>query len=197
MNFYPGSSRLVKTDSYRFFDLAGPCLIRMNVGLTDESLPLTDLFSSVFGGSVSFTSNSLERKIMERQQNSRQYGSQSNPEKRRGGSFLGTILIIVGLLWILKEFGWQLGFPAVESIRHAIAGVFTIFRVHAWTFGLPVLLLIAGVLLVIGHRGIGIFLLVLAVLLFMPHLIIPGILAIIFFPVLLIIVGIILLTKLL
>ena len=134
---------------------------------------------------------------MERQQNSRSYCSQSDPDKRRGGSFLGTILIIIGLLWILKEFGWQLGFPAVESVRHAIAGVFAIFRVHAWTFALPVLLLIAGVLLVAGHRGIGILLLVLAVLFLMPHLIIPGILAIIFFPVLLIIVGIIFLTRLL
>ena len=97
-------------------------------------------------------------------------------EHKRPGSLLGTILIIVGILWILREIGWQ---------------------INTWDIGLPEILLIVGVILIVGRRFIGTLLVVLAILLFLPHLIIPGILLFLLFPVLLIVLGVIVITRLL
>lgn len=130
---------------------------------------------------------------MERQQNQ----TCQIRDKRHENSTLGTILIVIGIFWILKELGWQSGIPVWDTIHNQTAEFIEFIRIHFSQFGLPVILLGAGLLLISGRRGFGFLLLLLAALLVWPHLIIPGVLAIIFFPVLLIVLGIILLSKLL
>ena len=119
-------------------------------------------------------------------------------ERSSGGSFLGIVLLIIGLLWILKEIGWHIGLPGWDSVQYATGSFLNIFHVAAWSITWPVIILIVGFILLIGRRLIGTILVLLALFLFLPHLIIiPGILAIVFFPVLLIVLGIILISRLL
>ena len=118
-------------------------------------------------------------------------------ERKSSGSFLGTVLIIIGVLWVLKEIGWHIGLPGWHAVHHAATNFFNIFQVGAIAITWPVILLVVGVILLAGRRLIGTLLIVLAVVFLLPHLIIPGILAIIFLPVLLVIVGIILISKIL
>lgn len=133
---------------------------------------------------------------MENQQENRSRHYQMR-EKRSGGSFLGIILIIIGLLWLLKEIGWHVGFPDWGTVRDSTSGFRNIFHFGAWAVSWPVVLLVVGVLLIAGRRLIGALLVFLALFLFLPGIIIPGILAILFLPVILIVVGIILISRLL
>lgn len=118
-------------------------------------------------------------------------------QHKRTSSPLAWILIIVGIFLILKHSG--LGFnllglsPIFSGIGSFIGSVF-----HSIThLGLPALLIIAGVILLIGRRFIGGLLLFLVLIFIVPQfIIIPGILFIVFFPLVLIIVGIVILSKL-
>ena len=117
--------------------------------------------------------------------------------RRHSGSFWAYVLIIIGVLWILKQSGWDINFPHLGEF---FAGVGQFFGnlVH-WSAGaaIPVLIILAGIVLLAGRRFFGALLLVLLVMIFIPHfIIIPGILMILFFPIILIILGIIILTKL-
>ena len=122
-----------------------------------------------------------------------------NHERReRKGSFLGTVLIVLGILWILKEIGWLHGWPVWYSVQNSFLNLGNIFHFGAIGVTWPVILLIVGVLLLAGRRIIGTLLIFLAILFFLPGgLIIPGILTIFFLPVILIILGIIIIARLL
>lgn len=112
-------------------------------------------------------------------------------ERRSGGSFWGIVLLVVGLLWILKEVGWH-------TVEHAAGSFLNVFHVAALTITWPIILLLVGIVLLIGRRLIGTLLVILALIFFLPHLIIiPGILAVVFFPVLLVVAGIIIISRLL
>ena len=128
-----------------------------------------------------------------------QYRQDKHPQRERksSGSLLGTVLIIIGLLWILKEFGWHIGLPGWHAVREGATNFFNIFHVGAITITWPVILLIVGILLLAGRRLIGTLLIIVAVLFLLPHFIIPGILTILFFPVILLVVGIILIIRIL
>ncbi|HAZ02043.1 MAG: hypothetical protein A2W90_09050 [Bacteroidetes bacterium GWF2_42_66] len=117
--------------------------------------------------------------------------------QRRSGSTLAWILIIIGLVLILKNSGWGINIPGIGSvftgIGHFIGDVFHFF-VH---IGWPVVLIIAGIILLAGRKLIGGLILFLLLLFILPKFIlIPGILLIIFFPLILIVAGIVILTKL-
>ncbi|MBC8004099.1 MAG: hypothetical protein H7X84_01385 [Verrucomicrobia bacterium] len=121
----------------------------------------------------------------------------SYEQKRNKGTFWAYVLIIVGILWIMKRSGWDINLPGFGGFFSAIALFFG--NLAHWSAGatLPILLLLAGIILIAGRRFIGALLLVFLILIILPHfLIIPGILMIIFFPLILIIIGIIILTKL-
>lgn len=119
-------------------------------------------------------------------------------ERKSGGSFLGTILIVIGVLWILKEIGWHIGVPGWHSIHQAGSSFMNLFHFGALSLSWPVIILVVGLLLLAGRRVIGALLVCLALFLFLPHfVIIPGILALLFFPVVLLVVGIILISKIL
>jgi hypothetical protein len=117
--------------------------------------------------------------------------------RRHSGSFWAYVLIIVGLLWILKQSGWDIHLPGIGEFLSGIGRFFG--NLVSWSASaiIPLLILFLGVVLIFGRKLIGALLFVLLLLILLPHfLIIPGILMIIFFPVILIILGIVILTKL-
>jgi len=116
---------------------------------------------------------------------------------RRSSPFWAYVLIIFGILWILNKSGWDVNLPGVGALFAAFGSLFG--HLTQWSAGIniPILLLILGILLIAGRRLFGALLLVLLIMILIPHfLIIPGILMIVFFPVILIIIGIVVLTKL-
>ena len=117
--------------------------------------------------------------------------------RHSSGSFWAYVLIIFGVLWILSKSGWDINFPGIGGFFAGIGSFFS--NLTHWSGGatLPMLILIAGIVLLAGRRFFGALLFVVLIMIFIPHfLILPGILMIIFFPVILIIIGIIVLTKL-
>ena len=118
--------------------------------------------------------------------------------RERKGSFLGTVLIVLGVLWILKEIGWLHGMPGWDSVRHSFLNFTNVFHFNAINITWPVILLVVGILLIAGRRLIGTLLILLAVFILLPgSIIIPGILTVFFLPVILIILGIIVIGRLL
>lgn len=117
--------------------------------------------------------------------------------KRHSGSFWAYFLIIVGLLWMLKQSGWDINLPGIGDFFAGMGHLFG--NLASWSMSalVPVLIIFLGIVLILGRRFFGALFLVLLLMIILPHiLIIPGILMIIFFPVVLIIIGIIVLTKL-
>jgi len=117
--------------------------------------------------------------------------------KRNSGSFLAFVLIIIGILWIMKKSGWDINLPGIGDVFSAFGNF--IGNMAVWSHGmmLPILLLIAGILLITGRRLFWTLLFFIALLFFLPtFILIPGIIMLIFFPVILIVIGIVILSKL-
>lgn len=124
--------------------------------------------------------------------------SHRSKEHNKGGSFLGTILIILGIGWILKEIGWLHGFPGWHAVQHSFHSFTNIFHFGALNITWPLILLVVGIVLLAGRRFVGAILVLLAIIFFLPgFLIIPGILTVFFLPVILIILGIVVISRLL
>jgi hypothetical protein len=118
-------------------------------------------------------------------------------QRRHSGSFWAYVLIIFGIIWILSKSGWDINLPNIGGFFAGIGNFFS-NMVH-WSAGavLPIMILLAGIVLIAGRRFFGALLFVLLILIFIPHfLIVPGILMMLFLPVILIIIGIVILTKL-
>jgi len=118
-------------------------------------------------------------------------------QRRNSGSFLAWVLIIFGILWILKQSGWDIHFPNIGEFFSSIGNFFG--NLAHWSGGsiLPILIIAFGIVLILGRKFFGALFLVIILLIVLPNfLIIPGILMILFFPIILIIVGIIILSKL-
>jgi len=117
--------------------------------------------------------------------------------RKHSGSFWAYVLIIFGLLWILKQSGWDINLPGIGGFFAGIGSFFG--NLFSWSASalVPLLIIFLGIVLILGRKFFGALFLVLLLLVILPHfLILPGILMIIFFPVVLIIIGIIILTKL-
>lgn len=117
--------------------------------------------------------------------------------RKESGSFWAYVLIIGGLLWIMSKSGWDIHLPGLGEFFSGIGHFFG--SMASWSTGtiLPVFIILAGIILIAGRRFFGALFLVILIMILVPHfLIIPGILMFLFFPVLLIIIGIIILTKL-
>lgn len=89
----------------------------------------------------------------------------------------------------MKETGWVFHLPGIEFLRDGVFAVYDFFHQYLGKLLVPVVLLVIGLLLVSGRRRIGWLVLLLLVLVFMPGLIVPGVLLIIAFPVILIVLG--------
>jgi len=120
-----------------------------------------------------------------------------NRSKHKGGSVLGILLIVVGAYWILKETGWGIYLPDWSFFRERFWEVYNFLRAEMGELLLPLFLMIVGVLLVAGRRVGGGLLILLALLVFLPGIIIPGILVVFSLPLVLIIIGIMLVKSLL
>jgi len=117
--------------------------------------------------------------------------------KRHSGSFWAWVLIIFGVLWILKQSGWDIHFPGIGEFFSGIGHFFG--NLAHWSYGalIPVLIILIGISLIAGRRFFGALIFVILLMIFIPNfLVIPGLLMILFFPLALIIIGIIILTKL-
>jgi len=117
--------------------------------------------------------------------------------RNHSGTFWAYVFIIAGILWLMSKNGWDIHMTGIGGLFAGIGHFFS--SLANWSIGafLPILAIIAGVLLIAGRRFFGALLLVILVMILVPHfLIIPGILMFLFFPVLLIIIGIVILTKL-
>lgn len=116
---------------------------------------------------------------------------------RKSGSTFAWILIIVGVILILKHSEWGFNIPGLGSIFHGIGQFMGDVFHFIVSIGWPAVLIIAGIILLTGRRIIGGLILLLVLLFILPNFIlIPGILLFVFFPLILIIVGIVFLTKL-
>jgi hypothetical protein len=117
--------------------------------------------------------------------------------KRHSGSFWAYVLIIFGILWILKQSGWDIHLPNIGEFFSGVGNF--ISNLAHWSFGaiIPILIILIGISLIAGRRLFGALIFVLLMMIFIPNfLIIPGILMVLFFPLILIIIGIIILSKL-
>lgn len=120
-----------------------------------------------------------------------------NKDRKHGGSVIGIIFIVVGLYWIVKETGLGAYLPGWEFFRDALWSIYDFMKVNLGDFLLPVLLVITGVLMITGHRKVGGLIALMALLVFLPGIGIPGVFMVIFFPVVLIIIGVMLIKSLL
>jgi len=117
--------------------------------------------------------------------------------KRQSGSFWAYVLIIFGLLWILKQSGWDIHLPGIGDFFSGVGHFFS--SLANWSIGaiIPILIILIGISLIAGRRFLGALIFVLLLMIFIPHfLIIPGIIMVLFFPIVLIIIGIVILSKL-
>lgn len=112
------------------------------------------------------------------------------PERKHRGSFLGVILVVIGLYWILKETGWMINLPGFDAIREGVYSASNFMHEHLGNLLVPVLILAVGLLLVSGRRRIGGLVFLVLLVVFLPGLIIPGIFLLFAFPILLILVGV-------
>ena len=117
--------------------------------------------------------------------------------KSHSGSFWAYVLIIVGVFWILKKNGWDFNLPEIGDFFTGIANFFgNLFHLSVGA-SLPIFIILAGIVLLIGRKFFSALLLVILFMIFIPHfLILPGILMVLFFPLILIIIGIVILSKL-
>lgn len=117
--------------------------------------------------------------------------------KRHSGSFWAYVLIIFGILWILKQSGWDIHFPGIGDFFSGVGHFFS--SLANWSIGaiIPILIILIGISLIAGRRFLGALIFVVLLMIFIPHfLIIPGIIMVLFFPIVLIIMGIVILSKL-
>ncbi len=117
--------------------------------------------------------------------------------RHHSGSFWAYVLIISGILWIMSKSGWDIHLPGISGLFSGVGHFFT--SLASWSIGafVPIMAILAGIILIAGRRFFGALLLVLFVMILVPHfLIVPGILMILFFPILLLVIGIVILTKL-
>lgn len=130
-------------------------------------------------------------------QNWKQPESGNMKERKQGGSVIGIIFIVVGIYWIVRETGLGIYLPGWEFFRDALWSIYDFLKVNMGDFLLPALLVITGVLMITGRRKVGGLIALIALLVFLPGIGIPGVLMVVFFPVILIIIGVMLIKSLL
>ena len=79
--------------------------------------------------------------------------------KRHSGSFWAYVLIIFGILWILKQSGWDIHFPGIGEFFSGVGHFFS--SLGHWSFGaiIPILIILVGISLIAGppvFRGLAV-----------------------------------------
>jgi len=116
---------------------------------------------------------------------------ENKPENNNSKVILAWVLIVIGVIWILRKIGFYFEFPHFYfqniffPFKHMFQGLFD------FIFSWQIVLIIVGLILMAGKRSAGIVLIVIGGIFMLPKLfIIPGITFSMFFPVLLVGLGI-------
>ncbi len=113
----------------------------------------------------------------------------SNKDQTRNG--LAIVLIVIGVLWIVKQTGFLYGFPFFH-INHIFAPVGKVFGGLAHiVFSWQMVLILVGLVLMAGRRSSGLVLLIIGGIFLLPGLFVfSGAVFFLLLPLLLIGVGI-------
>lgn len=109
---------------------------------------------------------------------------------------LATVLIVVGIIWLLRKVGFWYHFPLVHwgDILHPFRHAFQPFG--NFIFSWPVVLILVGLLLLAGKRSFGIVLIVIGGIFILPRMfVIPGLSLSLFVPLFLIGIGVALVAR--
>jgi hypothetical protein len=116
---------------------------------------------------------------------------ENKPDRNNSKVVLAWILIGIGVIWILRKIGFYFEIPHFYfqniffPFKHAFQGLFHI--IFSW----QIILIIVGLVLMAGKRPAGIVLIVIGGLFMLPKIFfIPGITFSMFFPVLLVGLGV-------
>jgi len=104
---------------------------------------------------------------------------------------LAIFLIVIGFLWIARQSGIFYGYPFFH-MNHVFAPVGRVFGSLAHlVFSWPMILILVGLVLMAGKRSAGLVLLIIGGIFLLPRLFLfSGAAIILFFPLVLIVVGI-------
>jgi hypothetical protein len=106
------------------------------------------------------------------------------------------ILIAVGAFWALRKLGIYIELPDIfwENIIYPIRDFF--FRISHFLFTWPMILIIIGVVMLVGKRSTGFVFLIVGGVFILPRIFfVPGLTMSLFFPVLLIGIGVAIMAK--
>lgn len=110
---------------------------------------------------------------------------------------LAIVLIVIGLLWIFRQSGFFYGFPFIH-LNHVFTPIGKVFGslVHV-VFSWPMILIFVGLILMAGKRSAGTVFLIIGGIFLLPRLFVfTGAMVFLFFPLLLIAVGIAIVARL-
>ncbi len=107
------------------------------------------------------------------------------------------VIIVLGGLWLLKELGLQFDFPQIywDNIFYPFRNIF--HNLWRFVFSWPTIIIVIGLILLAGKRStVGLVLLIIGGLFLVPKIFfIPGLTIGIMLPVILIILGVVLITR--
>jgi hypothetical protein len=117
--------------------------------------------------------------------------------RKSSGSFFAWVLIILGTIWLLKHNGWDINFPNIGELVTGFVNFFTNFAHWSTSAIFPLIIIFLGIMLIIGRKFLGALFLILILMIVLPwFLVIPGILLVVFLPIILIVIGIVVLSSL-
>jgi hypothetical protein len=120
---------------------------------------------------------------------------ESKPQSNNSKVVLAWVLIGIGVLWILRKIGFYLDIP------HYFQNVFFPFKnifhdLSHFLFSWQMVLIVVGLILMAGKRSSGMVLIVIGGIFLLPKLfVVPGLTFSMFFPVLLVGLGIAMVVK--
>jgi hypothetical protein len=121
---------------------------------------------------------------------------ESKPQNNNSKVVLAWVLIGIGIFWILRKIGLYFNFP--DFYFHNISFPFKnlIHDVSHFIFSWQMVLIMVGLILLAGRRSAGIVLIVVGGIFLLPKfLILPGLTFSMFFPVLLVGLGVALIAR--
>jgi hypothetical protein len=121
---------------------------------------------------------------------------ESKPQNNNSKVVLAWVLIGIGIIWLLRKIGLYFDFPHFyfQNIFFPFKNIF--HDVTHFLFSWQMVLIMVGLLLLAGRRSTGIVLIVIGGIFLLPKfLILPGLTFSMFFPVLLVGLGVALIAR--
>ena len=121
---------------------------------------------------------------------------ENKPENSNSRVVLAFVLIGIGSLWLLRKIGIYIEWPNfyLQNIFFPFKNMFS--DLAHFIFSWPMILIIVGLVLMAGKRSAGIVLIVIGGIFLLPKIfVLPGLTFSMFFPVLLVTLGIALIVR--